>query len=205
MRKWDSRLILWCQKSISEWFETRIVVSKDSYWLLLWCQKSISEVFETHIVVSKVHFCVIWESGKFGLKKGTGVDPPRPAWTMSPFFTVFFLNESVPKCWVGIFISQSDTSFLNMLMIDRHPDILSPPEKKQWVSLGYYVVRLKVRAIIVSIVVIAHLTFAQRGYTYCCSFDTSLEPFVIDDCRPRFWFVESGAWDRNLSKNSVTI
>ena len=27
--------------------------------------------------------------------------------------------------------------------------------------------RLKVRAIIVSIVVIAHLTFAQRGYTYC--------------------------------------
>ena len=80
---------------------------------------------------------------------------------------VIALLESPVKCWVGIFISQSDTSFLNMLMIDRHPDILSPPEKKQWVSLGYYVVRLKVRAIIVSIVVIAHLTFAQRGYTYC--------------------------------------
>ena len=72
---------------------THIVVSKDSYWLILWCQKSISEWFETHIVVSKVHFWVIWESGKFGLKKGTGVDPPFP--TMSPFFTIF-LKESFP-------------------------------------------------------------------------------------------------------------
>ena len=41
---------------------THIVVSKDSYWLILWCQKSISEWFETHIVVSTVHFWVIWES-----------------------------------------------------------------------------------------------------------------------------------------------
>ena len=69
---------------------THIVVSKDSYWLILWCQKSISEWFETHIVVSKVHFWVIWESGKFGLKKGTGVDPLPPRTDNVPFFTVCF-------------------------------------------------------------------------------------------------------------------
>ena len=44
----------------------------------------------THIVVSKVHFWVIWESGKFGLKKGTGVDPPPPRADNVPFFYRFF-------------------------------------------------------------------------------------------------------------------
>ena len=73
---------------------THIVVSKDSYWLILWCQKSISEWFETHIVVSKVHFWVIWESGKFGLKKGTGVDPPPPRADNVPFFYRFFYRRA---------------------------------------------------------------------------------------------------------------
>ena len=73
---------------------THIVVSKDSYWLILWCQKSISEWFETHIVVSKVHFWVIWESGKFGLKKGTGVDPRPPLVDNVPFFYRFFFMRA---------------------------------------------------------------------------------------------------------------
>ena len=73
---------------------THIVVSKDSYWLILWCQKSISEWFETHIVVSKVHFWVIWESGKFGLKKGTGVDPRPPLVDNVPFFYRFFFRRA---------------------------------------------------------------------------------------------------------------
>ena len=76
---------------------THIVVSKDSYWLILWCQKSISEWFETHIVVSKVHFWVIWESGKFGLKKGTGVDPPPPRADNVPFFYRFFSRRPSPR------------------------------------------------------------------------------------------------------------
>ena len=81
---------------LSDWrlILTHIVVSKDSYWLILWCQKSISEWFETHIVVSKVHFWVIWESGKFGLKKGTGVDPRPPLVDNVPFFYRFFFMRA---------------------------------------------------------------------------------------------------------------
>ena len=48
----------------------------------------------THIVVSKVHFWVIWESGKFGLKKGTGVDPRPPLVDNVPFFYRFFLMRA---------------------------------------------------------------------------------------------------------------
>ena len=86
---------------------THIVVSKDSYWLILWCQKSISEWFETHIVVSKVHFWVIWESGKFGLKKGTGVDPHPPLVDNVPFFyRLFKMRASLTfDIWAGIYHS----------------------------------------------------------------------------------------------------
>ena len=48
----------------------------------------------THIVVSKVHFWVIWEAGKFGLKKGTGVDPPPPRADNVPFFYRFFKRRA---------------------------------------------------------------------------------------------------------------
>ena len=49
----------------------------------------------THIVVSKVHFWVIWESGKFGLKKGTGVDPPPPVDNVPFFFRFFSMRASL--------------------------------------------------------------------------------------------------------------
>ena len=47
-----------------------------SYWN--WNAYLVSQPWgiSIHIVVSKVHFWVIRESGKFGLKKGTGVDHP---------------------------------------------------------------------------------------------------------------------------------
>ena len=46
--------------------------------------------------MSKVHFWVIWEASKFGLKKGTGVAPPPAPYGQCPLFLPFFLNESVP-------------------------------------------------------------------------------------------------------------
>ena len=54
------------------------------------------------------HFWVIWESGKFGLKKGTGVAPPPPApYRQCPLFLPFFLQESVPKLSLFFFCSSS--------------------------------------------------------------------------------------------------
>ena len=40
------------------------------------------------------HSWVIWESGKFGLKKGTGVDPRPPLVDNVPFFYRFFLMRA---------------------------------------------------------------------------------------------------------------
>ena len=102
---WDSYwLILWCQKSISEWFETRI----DSYCgvkspflsdlrLTLWCQKSISEWFENPV--------------NLGLKKKLGLTPLPPKRTMSPFFTIFFRRAS---------LNRDSTLFLSL----RNPQIV---------------------------------------------------------------------------------
>jgi len=72
----DLRLILWCQKThIDSYCGVKSPFLSDLR-LILWCQKSISEWFENPV--------------NLGLKKELGLTPPRPVWTMSPFFTVFF-------------------------------------------------------------------------------------------------------------------
>ena len=74
---WDSYwLILWCQKThIDSYCGVKSPFLSDLR-LILWCQKSISEWFQNLV--------------NLGLKKELGLTPPRPVWTMSPFFTVFF-------------------------------------------------------------------------------------------------------------------
>ena len=55
-----------------------------------------------------VHFLVFWGPGKFGLKKGTGGDPPSPRVTMSPFFYRFsYCGASlIAPRWCYIFLRQ---------------------------------------------------------------------------------------------------
>ena len=78
---WDSYwLILWCQKThIDSYCGVKSPFLSDLR-LILWCQKSISEWFENPV--------------NLGLKKELGLPPPRPARTMSPFFTVFFYRRA---------------------------------------------------------------------------------------------------------------
>ena len=51
------------------------------------------EIWLSNFKCAKVHFLCFWGPGKFGLKKGTGVDPPPPRVTMSPFLK----GHSVPR------------------------------------------------------------------------------------------------------------
>ena len=86
------------QSSFRVWYHLGSLLQSVLLWMILIIMMILmiqdldfDDDDETHIVVSKVHFWVIWESGKFGLKKGTGVDPPPAPCGQCPLFLPFFL------------------------------------------------------------------------------------------------------------------
>ena len=86
----------------------------------------------------KVHFWVSWESGKFGLKKGTGVDPPPPGAGNVPFFYRFFYRRASLRrhshFWHLHNIIKISSRFIEPIKdsVERHENFRSSKREGQW-------------------------------------------------------------------------